>query len=70
MILPLSFEDITLLIAVTSIILLVTSELLSPRYGKINIIIDKKKLRNSAIVATMLFLLTLILRILSLLFNF
>lgn len=70
MIFPLSFEDISLFIAVTSIILLATSEFLSPRFGKINVLIDKKKLRNVAIAVTILFLITLVIRVVAMIFNF
>lgn len=70
MIFPLSFEDISLFIAVTSIILLMTSEFLSPRFGKINVLIDKKKLRNVAIAVTILFLITLVIRVVAMIFNF
>jgi len=60
---PLSFWDISLWLAVTAIILLVTSELISPRYGKTNIHIEKKRLRNVALTISTLFLITVIIRI-------
>lgn len=60
---PLDFWDISLLTAITSIILLVTSEMLSPYYGKINIRIDRKRLKISALIATTIFLITVIIRI-------
>ena len=60
---PLSFWDISLWLAVTAIILLVTSELISPRYGKTNIQIEKKKLRNIALTISTLFLITVAIRI-------
>jgi len=60
---PLGFWDISLLLAVTAIILLITSELLSPHYGKTNILINKKKLRNTAIIVSLLFLITVAVRI-------
>jgi hypothetical protein len=59
---PLNLLDISLLFAVTSIILLVTSALLSPSYGKINVLISKKKLRNAAITFSLLFLITVFVR--------
>jgi len=43
---PLSFRDLTFLLAVVFIILLITLEMLSPHYGKINILINRKKLKN------------------------
>ena len=62
---PLSFWDISLLLAVTSIILLVTSELLSPYYGKTSLKINKKRLRKTALTTSILFLITVAIRIIS-----
>lgn len=62
---PLGFSDISLLLATTAIILLITSELLSPYYGKINIQINKKRLKNAALATSTLFLATVIIRIIS-----
>ena len=66
---PLTLWDISLLLAVTAITLLVTSELLSPYYGKINVKIDKKRLRNTAMTFSILFLATVALRIANILLN-
>jgi len=63
MIFPLSFWDISLWLAVTAIILLITSELISPYYGKTNLLINKKRLRNVALIMSILFLITVALRI-------
>ena len=60
---PLSFWDISLLLAVTAIILLITSELVSPYYGKTNLIVNKKRLRNIALAVSILFLITVAIRI-------
>ena len=60
---PLSFLDISLWLAVTAIILLATSELLSPYYGKTNLLIERQKLRNVALTINLLFLITVIIRI-------
>jgi len=60
---PLSFWDLSFWLAVTAIILLVTSELISPHYGKTNLLIEKKSLRNIALTISLLFLLTVIIRI-------
>lgn len=57
---PLSFWDISLWLAVTAIVLLMTSELISPYYGKTGILINKKRLRNAALSLSVLFLVTLI----------
>jgi len=60
---PLSLWDISLWLAVTAIILLVTSELISPHYGKTNLLIKKKRLRNVALAISILFLITVVIRI-------
>jgi hypothetical protein len=62
---PLDFWNVSLLTAITAIILLITSELLSPYYGKINIQISKKRLRNAAIVFSIIFLITVAIRIIN-----
>jgi len=67
MMFPLNFWDISLLLAVTAIILLITSELLSTHYGKVNIIINKNRLKNTAITTSILFLTTVAIRIINLL---
>jgi len=65
---PLSFWDISLWLAITVVILLITSEMLSPYYGKINIHISRKKLRNVALGLSILFLATVVIRIINILF--
>ena len=60
---PLSFWDLSLWLAVTAIILLATSELISPYYGKTTLLIERKRLRNVALTISMLFLITVIIRI-------
>lgn len=62
---PLGLWDISLLTAITAIILLITSELLSPHYGRVNIKIDKKRLKNTAITFSIIFLSTVVIRIIS-----
>jgi hypothetical protein len=62
---PLSFWDISLWLAVTAIVLLITSELISSYYGRTNILINKKRLRNVALTMGILFLITVAIRIYS-----
>lgn len=64
---PLGFWDISLFLAITAIILLITSELISPHYGKTNMLINKKKLKNAAIATSTLFLITVAIRIINIL---
>ena len=69
MISPLSFWDLSLWIAVTAIILLVTSELLSPYYGRTSIIVNKKRLRMVALSFGILFMITVFIRVYEILFS-
>ena len=60
---PLELWDLSLWLAITAIILLITSELLSPHYGRINVYIDRKRLRNAALAVSILFLATIVIKI-------
>jgi hypothetical protein len=63
---PLSVSDIGLWLAVTAIILLVTSELISSSTGLLgNVAIEKKRLRLLALMVGMGFMATVIMRIFS-----
>ena len=66
---PLGFWDVSLWLAVTAIILFVTSELISPYYGKTSLIINRKKLRNVALSVSALFLITVAIRIINIIIN-
>jgi len=66
---PLGFWDISLLLAVTAIVLLITSELLSPYYGRANLKISRKKLKNTAIATSILFLATVGIRVITIILN-
>ena len=61
--LPLSLWDLALWIAFAAIILLITSELLSPYYGRIGLVIEKKNIRRVALILGMLFLASVALQI-------
>ena len=58
MIFPVDLGELSVLLAVTAIILLVTSELVSPYHRRINIFINRKRLRRAAIVFSVFFLVT------------
>jgi hypothetical protein len=60
---PLGFWDLSLWTAVVAIILLVTSELLSPYYGKTGIMINRRRLRLVALLVAFLFLGTVAYRV-------
>ena len=65
---PLSFWDISLWLAFIAIILLVTTELVSPYYGKTKLLINKKKLKNAALASSTLFLITALIRIVGIIY--
>ncbi|MDH5770408.1 MAG: hypothetical protein OEZ25_03880 [Candidatus Bathyarchaeota archaeon] len=60
---PLSFSDIILWLAITAIILLATSELISPYYGKTNLLIDKNRLRLAALGVGIVFIASILMQI-------
>jgi len=60
---PLSFWDLSLWIAVTAIILLITAELTSPYNTQANILIDNYKLEKAALTMGILFLITVAIHI-------
>ena len=60
---PLDIWNVSLWLAVTTIILLITAQLASVYDGNATVLIDQRKLKNTAIVMGMLFLVTAALRI-------
>jgi len=62
---PLSFWDISLWLAVTSIILLVTAELILPTYLQTNLLINKSRLRIAALTLGILFIITVLIQLAS-----
>lgn len=55
--------DIGLWLAVSSIVLLITSEMLAPHYGRARTVIDVKRLRVIAIVSGLTFLIIAAIRV-------
>jgi uncharacterized protein involved in response to NO len=53
---PLSFSDLSLLLALGAIILLITAELASSYYGHTKLIVNKERLRNAALIIGIIFL--------------
>ena len=54
---PLSYIDINIWLALQTFLLLITVELLSPRYSEINILVDMKRLKKATIfIATLFFI--------------
>jgi hypothetical protein len=60
---PFDFWNISLWLAVTGIILLVTAQLASTYDGKATILIEQKKLKTTALFIGALFLVTVAMRI-------
>jgi hypothetical protein len=54
--LPLTFGSLSLWTAVMSVFLLVGSELLAPAYGKMGVLIDRRRLRIAALTLTTVFI--------------
>ena len=57
---PISLQDISVLLAVSAILLLVTAELVPYVSGEKTLISDMRKLRNIALVLGVLFLVTIV----------
>ena len=60
---PLDFWNVSLWLAVTAIILLITAQLASAYDGPATLAIEKKRLRKAALVMGVLFLITVAMRI-------
>jgi hypothetical protein len=54
----LGFWDLSLWLAVTAMILLITSELLSPYYSRTGVLLNRRRLRVIALIVASLFLVT------------
>ena len=68
MIFPLDFLDLSLFLAVIALILIVSFGLISSHQGVTKILINKKKLERVTILFSLLFILTVILRIINSIF--
>jgi hypothetical protein len=66
---PPSFSDTVLWIAVTTIVLLITAELTSPYYGKTRLIINRGRLKSVAFVFAAMFLITVAIRIIGIIYS-
>ena len=61
--------ELSIMLAIISSTLIITSELLSSYYGKANVLLNKKRLNQSALVVTILFLVTMAFRVITVLIN-
>ena len=57
---PLALQDITVLLAVSAILLLITAELIPYLSGEKTFISEIRKLRNVALILSVLFLVTIV----------
>ena len=62
---PLTYTDLSLLLAMATIILLITAEFISPYYGQTNLTINKRRLKNVAIAAGTLFLINFVISVIN-----
>lgn len=60
---PVDFWNLSLWLTVTAIILLITAQLVSAYDGQASLLIDKKRLKNTAFITGILFLATVAIRI-------
>jgi hypothetical protein len=60
---PLSLSDVSLWLAFTAIILLITSAIISPYYGKTGVPIDSRRLRIATLTVCLLFMFTVFIQI-------
>jgi hypothetical protein len=66
---PLVFTDLSVLLVVGAIILLVTAELSSSYYGQTKLDFIRQKLKNSAYAIGVIFLVTAIIRVVSIFYS-
>jgi hypothetical protein len=66
---PLIVSDVNLLLIIGSLVLLLTLELISPHYGSINIIVNKKKLKNVTLATVIISLISFVFSVINLLFT-
>jgi hypothetical protein len=62
---PLALTDVNIFLAISSIILFVTVELTPSFYLPTDFAVDKKRLENAAILAVVVFLVSVMIRIIS-----
>jgi hypothetical protein len=66
---PIAFTDIGFLFAIGAVVLLLTTEIASSYYGQTNLVINNKRLKNAAYFTGFLFLITVVLRIVLIIFS-
>ena len=69
MIFPIDLWSASLLLAINSLLLLFTSEVLSLRFDSVNILLSKKRLHIAAAFTSFLFLVTVALKLVAIILN-
>ena len=64
------FDDFYILIAVISLILVITTEFLNPRYAFTTLIIEKNYIKKTTIIFIILFILLTVIRILGIILTY
>jgi hypothetical protein len=59
--------ELSIMLALMASTLIVYSELLMPYYGKVDVRLNKKRLNQAALLVTVLFIFTIVLRVVALL---
>lgn len=62
---PISIQDLSILLAASAILLLITAEILPYIFGEKTFVSDMRKLRNLAIVLGLLFVVTVVITFLA-----
>lgn len=65
---PLGFSDINFLLAAQAILLLITLEIISPKYQIANIAIDRKRFRKITLITVVLFSASVIIYLINIIF--
>ena len=63
MIIPLTVNDFTLLLAILSATLLLTSEIINPQYSEYNFVLDKNRMRTVGSYLSYVFIFMVIIRL-------
>ena len=66
---PLDLLDVSLWLAFIGVILLITSEIISPYSGKTPILIEKRRLRKIALIVGSIFIFTVLIQIYSIIIS-
>ena len=63
MVFTFGINEVSLLLGCFAIVLLIASGLFSPYYGKVTILFSRRRLRNVALGVSVLFLVTIVIRV-------